>query len=95
MKRIDPALMAAALAADLDTPVYDPDNPPTTAEEFANAIVSHSLPELREKLAARRRGKGKKPAKVVTTLRLPADLLERWRATGPGWQTRMVERLAL
>jgi uncharacterized protein (DUF4415 family) len=42
----------------------------------------------------RRRGKGKKPAKVSTTLRIPADLLARWRATGPGWQTRMVEKLS-
>ncbi|HJU21048.1 MAG TPA: BrnA antitoxin family protein [Casimicrobiaceae bacterium] len=26
-------------------------------------------------------------------MRLPADVIERWRATGPGWQTRMAERL--
>ena len=34
------------------------DRPPTPQEEaqWRNAIVSHSLPELREKLAARRRG---------------------------------------
>ena len=25
---------------------------------------------------------------------LPADVIERWRASGPGWQTRMAERLA-
>jgi uncharacterized protein (DUF4415 family) len=24
---------------------------------------------------------------------LPADAIEQWRATGPGWQTRMAERL--
>lgn len=26
--------------------------------------------------------------------RLPAEVIERWKATGPGWQTRMAERLS-
>ena len=25
---------------------------------------------------------------------MPEDVIERWRATGPGWQTRMADRLA-
>ena len=25
---------------------------------------------------------------------LPADVIARWKATGPGWQTRMAERLS-
>ena len=25
------------------------------------------------------------------SLRLPPDMLARWKATGPGWQTRMAE----
>ncbi len=33
------------------------------------------------------------PRKLIS-LRLPADVIERWRATGPGWQTRMAERLS-
>ena len=28
------------------------------------------------------------------TLRLPAEVIERWKATGPGWQTPMAERLS-
>jgi uncharacterized protein (DUF4415 family) len=28
------------------------------------------------------------------TLQLPLDVIERWKATGPGWQTRMVELLS-
>jgi uncharacterized protein (DUF4415 family) len=32
------------------------------------------------------------PRKLIS-LRLPADVIARWRATGPGWQTRMAERL--
>jgi len=33
------------------------------------------------------------PRKLIS-LRLPADVIERWKATGPGWQTRMAERLS-
>ena len=33
------------------------------------------------------------PRKLIS-LRLPADVIERWKATGPGWQTRIAERLS-
>jgi uncharacterized protein (DUF4415 family) len=33
------------------------------------------------------------PRKLIT-IRLPASVIEKWRATGPGWQTRMAERLS-
>jgi len=33
-------------------------------------------------------------AKMAISLRLPVSVLEAWKATGPGWQTRMVEDLA-
>lgn len=33
------------------------------------------------------------PRKLVT-IRLPADVIARWKSTGPGWQTRMAERLS-
>jgi BrnA antitoxin of type II toxin-antitoxin system len=32
--------------------------------------------------------------KQMISLRLPAEVVARWKATGPGWQTRMAERLA-
>ncbi|MDR2153643.1 MAG: BrnA antitoxin family protein [Burkholderiaceae bacterium] len=48
---------------------------------------------VREALARRTRGLGKKPARAMTTLRLPVETLERWRASGPGWQTRAAEVL--
>lgn len=32
--------------------------------------------------------------KQLLTLRLSPDVIARWRATGPGWQTRMAQRLA-
>ncbi len=33
------------------------------------------------------------PRKLIS-IRLPEDVIERWRSTGPGWQTRMAERLS-
>lgn len=57
------------------------------------------LPELDEEMLARavvnRGGRPRSPnPRKLITLRLPADVIERWRATGPGWQTRMAERLS-
>lgn len=40
------------------------------------------------------RGRRKSPtSKVAISLRLSPDTLARWKATGPGWQTRMAEVL--
>jgi uncharacterized protein (DUF4415 family) len=56
------------------------------------------LPELTDEMLARAvvnkggRPRSPNPRKLIT-LRLPADVIERWRATGPGWQTRMADRL--
>ncbi|MFH6781444.1 MULTISPECIES: BrnA antitoxin family protein [Methylobacterium] len=39
-----------------------------------------------------RRGRGRPPVtqtKKLVTLRLDPDVVERWKASGPGWQTRM------
>lgn len=57
------------------------------------------LPELTEEMLARAKiNKGGRPVssnpRKQLTLRLPADVIERWKATGPGWQTRMAERLS-
>jgi len=56
-------------------------------------------PELTEEMLARmvvkKRGRPVSPnPRRLLTLRLPADVIERWKATGPGWQTRIAERLA-
>lgn len=57
------------------------------------------LPELTDEMLARARlNKGGRPVSAnprkLISLRLPADVIERWKATGPGWQTRMAERLS-
>lgn len=56
------------------------------------------LPELTEEMLARAKiNKGGRPVsrnpRKLISLRLPADVIERWKATGAGWQTRMAERL--
>ena len=33
--------------------------------------------------------------KEAISLRLPVSVLARWKATGPGWQTRMAQRLSV
>ena len=57
------------------------------------------LPELTEEMLAHAKiSKGGRPLsenpRKQFTLRLPTDVLERWKATGPGWQTRMADRLS-
>ena len=57
------------------------------------------LPELTEDMLLRARvNKGGRPVspqpRKMISLRLPPDVIERWRATGAGWQTRMAERLS-
>ena len=51
--------------------------------------------EVLNRLVVKKRGRPitQNPRRLLT-LRLPADVIERWKATGPGWQTRMAERLA-
>jgi len=57
------------------------------------------LPELTDEMLARAKvNKGGRPVspnpRKLISLRLPADVIERWKATGAGWQTRMAERLS-
>ncbi len=59
----------------------------------------NELPELNDEMLRRAVvNKGGRPRSAnprqLISLRLPPDVVRRWRATGPGWQTRMAERLA-
>lgn len=57
------------------------------------------LPELTDEILSRAvvkkggRPRSANPRQLIS-LRLPAEVVAKWRATGPGWQTRMAERLA-
>jgi uncharacterized protein (DUF4415 family) len=57
------------------------------------------LPQLSDEMLGRAvvkkggRPISKNPRKLIT-IRLPADVIARWKSTGPGWQTRMADRLS-
>jgi uncharacterized protein (DUF4415 family) len=79
-------------------PVFDDDNPEWTAEDFANAtrfagIKAKDLtPEI---LAAipRTRGPQKTATKIPVSIRLSADVVQYFKDTGPGWQSRIDDAL--
>ena len=57
------------------------------------------LPELTKDMLARGKvNKGGRPRssnpRKLISIRLPEEVIQRWRSTGPGWQTRMADRLA-
>jgi uncharacterized protein (DUF4415 family) len=72
------------------------------AKVDAHSIRAHEykeLPELSEQALSRAvvnkggRPRVANPRKLIS-IRLPVDVIERWKATGPGWQTRIAERLS-
>ena len=56
------------------------------------------LPEVTDEMFARTvfkkagRPRSVNPKQMIS-LRLPPEVIARWKATGPGWQTRMAKRL--
>jgi uncharacterized protein (DUF4415 family) len=81
-----------------DPGLIDEENPEWTEEDFARARPAREVlpPALYDALTNKRRGQRgpqKAPTKVAVTLRLDRDVLERFKAKGPGWQSRMNEAL--
>ena len=67
---------------------------PATSDDWSDAFVTRSVEELRLQVATRRaRGPAVKPKKVSVTVRFSPEVLDYFRATGDGWQTRMDEAL--
>jgi len=75
------------------------ENPEWTMEMIAKARPAKEvLPKIFGARTAaamlKPRGRPKSPqSKVAISLRLSPDTLARWKATGPGWQTRMANIL--
>ncbi len=63
---------------------FDDDAPdlstPAWREKFAKAVVRRGRPPV-------------ETPKIMTTLRLDAEVVEAFRAGGPGWQTRINDEL--
>jgi uncharacterized protein (DUF4415 family) len=84
-KRVSPRSLGSDLAK-VATHVMQPD-------EY------DELPELTDEMLARGKvSKGGRPKsdspKKLISIRLPEEVVRKWRATGPGWQTRMAAMLA-
>jgi len=72
----------------------DPDNPEMSPEEIRSMRPAREVlpPEFFEMVAQERKRRGRPPmagGKQQVTLRLDADVLERLRAEGAGWQSRI------
>ena len=72
----------------------DPDNPEMTPEQ---AATMRPFAEVYPELAARMRNAMGRPksaqTKKAVSIRLDPEVLAKFRATGPGWQTRINEVL--
>lgn len=77
--------------------VFDDDNPEWTSEDFAKARAgSEVLPPEFLKAFKRTPGRPKGSTtsnKSLVSLRLDKDVLEKFKAKGPGWQSRINEAL--
>ena len=71
-----------------DPIAHDPETPP----EITDAWISEADLYHGEKLVRRGRPKLESPRQLLS-LRLPPQVIARWKSTGPGWQTRMAESL--
>ncbi len=71
----------------------DPDNLPWTDEMWARARPAEEV--MPEFVARWRkwRGQQKAPVKKLVSLRLDPDVVDHFRATGPGWQGRINDAL--
>jgi uncharacterized protein len=75
----------------------DVDSPALTDRVFKRlAPLREVFPDLAEYASKRRRGQRgpqKAPKKQPVTIRLDQDILASYKATGPGWQSRMNDAL--
>ena len=71
----------------------DPDAPEWTDEDWARARPAvEAVPHIVER-HRRTRGQPRAPKKEKITLRLDAGIVDHFRATGRGWQTRLNDAL--
>ena len=94
----DPAKKPDVFDDDFEPDLSDPDNPEWTEDDFAKALRPEQFPEHIFETFPRTprpasRGPQRTPTKRPISLRVDADVLERYRATGPGWQGRMNDAL--
>ena len=72
--------------------MIDEENPQWTKEDFKRAVPLSALPKAVQKSISTR-GPQKSPTKQLVSLRLSREVIEHFKATGPGWQRRIDETL--
>jgi uncharacterized DUF497 family protein/uncharacterized protein (DUF4415 family) len=69
------------------------DNPELTKADFARALpFAEAFPDLAVSIR-KGRGPNKAPTKKLVSLRLSPEVIEHFKATGDGWQSRIDETL--
>ncbi len=72
----------------------DPDAPEATGEQLAQARpFADALPALAASIRKARGRPRLDRTKLQVTIRLDADVLDRLRSSGPGWQSRINDAL--
>lgn len=71
----------------------DHDNPEWTTDDFARARPASELPSHIRAGFPKTRGPQKTPKKVPVSIRLSPEVIEHFKASGPGWQGRIDEAL--
>lgn len=71
----------------------DPDNPEWTQDDFARARPASALPDHIRQAFPKTRGPQKGRTKVPVSIRLSPEVIEHFKAGGPGWQGRIDEAL--
>lgn len=100
-KRRSPPLTDAEDAAITRAAETDPDNPPLTDQQLgqmrpAREVLTEVLGKGRADAVLKRRGRPALPEgqrKVTLNMRADRDVVEAFKASGDGWQTRMNDAL--
>ena len=72
------------------TPPIDPDSPRTTVSDWDGAVMQRGGVVVGR---GNTRGPNRRPVKEQVAIRYSPEVLNAFRATGAGWQTRMNEAL--
>lgn len=73
--------------------VFDDDNPEWTKEDFARARPLSDFPGMAAAFPKSKGGRPRGSNKTAVSLRLDREVIDKFKATGPGWQSRINDAL--
>jgi uncharacterized protein (DUF4415 family) len=73
--------------------VIDDENPEWTVDDFAHSKRGADIPAHIRAAFGKTRGRPAGSNKQLISLRIDRDVIDRFRATGSGWQSRINEAL--